>query len=417
MHSTSRRKFLAAVSAAAAATSSGLIPLTARVPGFLLESAAYGAARPGERILVVVQLSGGNDGLNTVIPYTDEIYRKKRPSLAVGDGGVLKIGGGMGLHPSLSGFNTLLENRQLAILQGIGYPNPNRSHFESMDIWHSARTQADQRKLGWLGRAFDGRAAEFATAGDPPAMHLGEEVQPLALTSRDVPSPSIRSLDQFKLETGGNDQLRTAIQTAASAPRAGSNDLLKFVQTRTTSALEVSRRIEASGQNYKTTVAYPGTPLAEKLKRIAQLIDAGLGTRVYYVALDGFDTHSDQAAAHAGLLQQLGGAVAAFTEDLQAHGQLDRVATLVFSEFGRRVEENASRGTDHGAAAPVFVIGNQVRSGLIGKHPSFTDLEDGDVKFHTDFRAVYAALLENWLGWPSAPILGDGFKPADILKA
>jgi len=417
MNLTSRRKFLAAVSAAAAVSTSGLIPFTARVPGFLLESAAYGAARPGERILVVVQLSGGNDGLNTVIPYTDEIYRKKRPSLALGDGGVLKIGGGMGLHPNLTGFNALLENRQLAILQGIGYPNPNRSHFESMDIWHSARTQATERKLGWLGRAFDGRAAEFAAAGDPPAMHLGDEVQPLALTSRDVPSPSIRSLDQFKLETGGNDQLRSAIQAAASAPRSGSNDLLKFVQTRTTSALEVSRRIEASGQNYKTSVAYPGTPLAEKLKRIAQLIDAGLGTRVYYVALDGFDTHSDQAAAHAGLLQQLGGAVAAFTEDLQAHGQLDRVATLVFSEFGRRVDENASRGTDHGAAAPVFVIGNQVKSGLIGQHPSFTDLEDGDIKFHTDFRAVYAALLENWLGWPAAPILGDAFKPVEILKA
>ena len=417
MSSTSRRKFLAAISAAAAASTSGLVPLSPRVPGFLLESAAYGAAKLGERILVVVQLSGGNDGLNTVVPYTDETYRKLRPSLALGDGGVLKIEGGIGLHPSLSGFSTLLENRQLAILQGIGYPNPNRSHFESMDIWHSARTQADQRKLGWLGRAFDGRAADFAAAGDPPAMHLGEEVQPLALSARDVPSPSIRSLDQFKLETGGDERLRTAIQTAASAPRASANDLLKFVQTRTTSALEVSRRIEASGQNYKTSVSYPGTPLAEKLKRIAQLIDAGLGTRVYYVALDGFDTHSDQAAAHAGLLQQLGGALAAFAEDLQAHGQLDRVATLVFSEFGRRVDENASRGTDHGAAAPVFVVGNQVKSGLIGKHPSFSNLEDGDIKFHTDFRAVYAALLENWLGWPAAPVLGDGFKPVELFKA
>jgi uncharacterized protein (DUF1501 family) len=417
MSSTSRRKFLAAVSAAAAVTTTGLVPFSPRVPGFLLESAAYGAETKGERILVVVQLSGGNDGLNTVVPYTDETYRKLRPSLAVGDGAVLKIDGQFGLHPNLSGFSTLLENRQLAILQGIGYPNPNRSHFESMDIWHSARTKADDRKLGWLGRAFDGRAAEFAAAGDPPAMHLGDEVQPLALTARDVPSPSIRSLDQFKLETGGDDKLRTAIQTAASAPRAGSNDLLKFVQTRTTSALEVSRRIEASGQNYKTSVAYPGTPLAEKLKRIAQLIDAGLGTRVYYVALDGFDTHSDQAAAHAGLLTQLGGALAAFAEDLQAHSHLDRVATLVFSEFGRRVDENASRGTDHGAAAPVFVVGNQVKSGLIGKHPSFTDLEDGDIRFHTDFRAVYAALLENWLGWPAAPVLGEEFKPVDLLRA
>lgn len=417
MYSTSRRKFLAAVSAAAATSTSGLIPLTPRVPGFLLDSAAYGAAKTGERILVVVQLSGGNDGLNTVVPYKDETYRKLRPSLALAEGGVLKIDGQLGLHPSLSGFNTLLENRQLAIVQGVGYPNPNRSHFESMDIWHSAQSEVEQRKLGWLGRAFDARAAELAGAGDPPAMHLGDEVQPLALAARDVSSPSIRSLDQFKLETGGDDQLRTAIQAAASAPRPAASDLLKFVQTRTTSALEVSRRIEASGQNYKTSVAYPGTPLADKLKRIAQLIDAGLGTRVYYVALDGFDTHSDQAAAHAGLLSQLGGGLSAFAEDLQAHGHGDRVAALVFSEFGRRVDENASRGTDHGAAAPVFVIGNQVKSGLIGKHPSFTDLDDGDVKFHTDFRAVYAALLENWLGWPAAPILGDGFKPADILKA
>ncbi|HEX5104069.1 MAG TPA: DUF1501 domain-containing protein, partial [Pirellulaceae bacterium] len=226
---------------------------------------------------------------------------------------------------------------------------------------------------------------------------------------------SIRSLDQFKLETGGDANRRAAIQSAAAAPRAAENDLLKFVQTRTTSALEVSRRIESSGQSYKTSVAYPGTPLAEKLKRIAQLIDAGLATRVYYVALDGFDTHSDQAAAHSGLLQQLGGALAAFAEDLQAHGQLDRVTTLVFSEFGRRVNENASRGTDHGAAAPVFLVGDRVKSGLIGKHPSFADLEDGDLKFHTDFRAVYAALLQNWLGWPSSPILGDDFKPADVL--
>ncbi|HEX5105466.1 MAG TPA: twin-arginine translocation signal domain-containing protein, partial [Pirellulaceae bacterium] len=189
MQSTSRRKFLAAVSAAAAVSTSGLVPFSPRVPGFLLESAAYGAEKGGERILVVVQLSGGNDGLNTVVPYADEFYRKERPSLAIASGGVIKIDGSIGLHPSLSGFNTLLENRQLAIVQGVGYPNPNRSHFESMDIWHSARSNAGDRKLGWLGRAFDARAAELNAAGDPPAMHLGAEVQPLALAARDVPSP------------------------------------------------------------------------------------------------------------------------------------------------------------------------------------------------------------------------------------
>jgi uncharacterized protein (DUF1501 family) len=187
------------------------------------------------------------------------------------------------------------------------------------------------------------------------------------------------------------------------------------VQTRATSALEVSRRIEAAAQEYKTPVNYPGTDLAQKLKRVAQLIDAGLATRVYYVALDGFDTHSNQGDAHSGLLQQLGGALAAFAEDLQAHMQLDRVLTLVFSEFGRRVEENASRGTDHGAAAPLFLVGSKVQPGLIGKHPRLDDLDDGDLKFHTDFRTVYAAVLEKWLGWPAAPILGEAFASANIL--
>jgi uncharacterized protein (DUF1501 family) len=419
MLSTSRRKFLATVSAAASAATAGLVSFSPRAPGFLLESAARGAdASPrGERILVVVQLSGGNDGLNTVVPYTHEIYKKNRTSLAIGEGAALKIADGIGLHPSLTGMATLLENRQLAILQGVGYPNPNRSHFESMDIWHSARTAAAERTSGWLGRAFDAQASRLAMAADPPALHLGEEVQPLALAARDVPTPSIRSLDQFKLETGGDNSRRALITAAAAAPRSGESNLLKFIQTRETSALEVSRRLESSGQEYKTSVAYPGTGLAEKLKRIAQLIDAGLATRVYYVALDGFDTHSDQAGAHASLLTQVGGALAAFAEDLQLHGQLDRVLTLVFSEFGRRLDENASQGTDHGAAAPVFLVGNRVQPGLIGAHPKLDDLEDGDVKFHTDFRSVYATLLQDWLGWPAEPILGPGFSPASFLRA
>ena len=173
--------------------------------------------------------------------------------------------------------------------------------------------------------------------------------------------------------------------------------------------------MQASGTGYKTTVNYPGSPLAQKLRNIAHLIDAGLTTRVYYVSIDGFDTHSDQAGAHASLLDQVGGALAAFAEDLAGHGQLDRVMTLVFSEFGRRLQENASRGTDHGAAAPVFLVGSKVKSGLVGKHPSLDDLDDGDVKFHTDFRSIYAALLEKWLGWPAAPILGDMWKPAECL--
>jgi uncharacterized protein (DUF1501 family) len=417
MFKASRRRFLASISAAASAASAGLVSLAPRAPGFLLESAAYGADRPGENVLVVVQLSGGNDGLNTVVPYTDEIYKKKRrASLAIDASQVLKIDGSLGFHPSLKGFSALLENRQLAIVQGVGYPNPNRSHFESMDIWHSARMQAKEQVSGWLGRAFDSHKG-MITSIDPPGVHLGDERQPLALSARNVPSPSIRSLAQFKLETGNDERQRAAIEAAVGVVRSNPSELLRFIQTRSTSALEVSRRIEASNQVYKTSVTYPGTPLAQKLKRIAQLIDAGLTTRVYYVALDGFDTHSDQPAAHAGLLDQLGGALGAFAEDLNAHSHLNRVTTLVFSEFGRRVEENASRGTDHGAAAPVFLVGNRVRSGLIGSHPRLDDLSDGDLKFHTDFRSVYAALLEKWLGWSAVPILGEGCAPMDVISA
>jgi uncharacterized protein (DUF1501 family) len=414
----SRRRFLASV--AAASTTSGLVALAPQVPWFLADSAALGAeaGAQGEKILVVVQLSGGNDGLNTIIPFKDERYIKARPSLKYDKNSVLKIDADTGFHPSLKGLAKLLEAQQLSIVQGVGYPNPNRSHFESMDFWHTARTElGGDRTAGWIGRGLDARREDFTRTPDPGALHLGDEVQPLALLAREIPSPSIRSLDQFKLDLGGNPRLRESIESAAAASRSEAGDLLKFVQTRTTSALEVSRRIEAAAKEYKTPVAYPETPLAGKLKQAAQLIDAGLSTRVYYVALDGFDTHSQQADAHSGLLSQLGDALAAFAEDLQTHGHLDRVATLVFSEFGRRVEENASQGTDHGAAAPAFLVGSRVKAGLVGKHPSMTDLDDGDLKHAIDFRTIYSALLAQWLNWPAAAILGAEYQPAEVLKA
>jgi uncharacterized protein (DUF1501 family) len=416
--STSRRRFLAAVSAASA--TSGLLSLSPLAPRFLTESAAWGAEQAGEKILVVVQLSGGNDGINTVVPYRDDRYIKARPSLVQGEGAVLKIGNDLGLHPNLRGFEKLLEAKQLAIVQGVGYPNPNRSHFESMDIWHTCRHDVPgakvkpDRSTGWLGRSLDARK-EAGNADSALALHLGQEVQPLALAGRLVQCPSIRSLDQFRLDTAGNQARRQLIESAISPARTVENDLLRFVSARSTGALEVSRRMESAGENYKTDVAYPQTGLAEKMKQIAQLIDAGLGTRIYYVALDGFDTHSDQAGAHAALLDQLGGALAAFAEDLGKHGHLDRVATLVFSEFGRRVKENASRGTDHGAAAPVFVVGSKVKPGLLGKHPDLSDLDDGDLKHHTDFRSIYAALLQNWLGWPIEAALAGKFKPYELF--
>ena len=403
-----RRGFLATSSSLA------LLSFAESTPAFLMRAAAAGAASNSERVLVVVQLSGGNDGLNTIVPYGNEIYRRARPSLAIGADQVLKIDGELGFHPSMRGFADQLEQGRLSLIQGVGYANPNRSHFESMDIWHTARTSHQSRSLGWLGRMLDELPPH---SGDAPALHFGEEAQPLALATLKTPVSSVRSLERFRLDVGGRAALRRAIQESAESARGSSNDLLSFIQASTINALSASERVEAAVKSYRAAVDYPASGLAEKLKLIAQLIDAGFRTKVFYVTLDGFDTHATQAAAHAGLLEQLSSSISAFVNDLHAHQQLDRVLLIAFSEFGRRVAENASQGTDHGAAAPMFVAGSHVRAGLIGNHPRLDDLDDGDPKFHTDFRRIYAEILTRWFQQHADEILGGRYEPIEFLKA
>jgi uncharacterized protein (DUF1501 family) len=381
----------------------------------LAQAAAAESVQSKDTILVVVQLTGGNDGLNTVVPYNHDEYRKARRKLAIPEKNVLKISDTIGLHPSARGLSDLLEGGKLAIVQGVGYPTPNRSHFESMDIWHTCLRKGNPRSTGWLGRFLD--ASRQSGDIDAPAIHIGFEKLPLALVAENVRVSSFGSPESFRLQDGGSRQLRDAIRALTSGDRQPSDPLLGFLQSSATSALTTSERITEVLRDYQTPVAYPESALATRLKTIAQLIDAGLKTRVYYVELDGFDTHSQQAAAHAALLQQFSDAVRAFTEDLEHHNHGDRTLVMSFSEFGRRVAENASEGTDHGAAAPMFLAGSRVYAGLVGGHPSFNDLDDGDLKFHTDFREVYATLLERWLGWPSTRVLGGEFKSIDVLKA
>ena len=418
---TSRRTFLksSAGSAALAALASG-------VPQVLLNAGARAADSGGETVLVVIQLSGGNDGLNTVIPYGDDAYRRGRPSLGMGGDRVRKIDDYVGFHPAMEGFSKLLEAGRLGVVQGVGYPNPDRSHFSSMDIWHTARPglhsgrgEGDgpgHRVTGWIGRCLDvhAPAARDGTAGDTPALHLGTGRLPLALVGHELRVSSVAALEGFKLDDGGDPRLRDAMGRAAAAPRDGGDDLVAFLQRGTLSAMDSSRRVQESLGRYTTDVKYPETGLAVRLRTVAQLIDAGLGTRIYYLDLDGFDTHANQAAAHAALLAELSGAVSAFVDDLHQHGHGKRVLTMSFSEFGRRVKENASQGTDHGAAAPLFLAGGRVKAGLIGDHPSLTDLDDGDLKHTTDFRSVYAAVLDQWLGVPSEPVLGGTFEPVKV---
>ena len=406
MHTT-RRQFLASTLGSAT-----MVSLSAGAPGFLLQASAEERAKKGDQVLVVVQLTGGNDGLNTIVPYADDVYHRSREVLAIKPKDVLKIDDYLGFHPALKGFSKLLDAQRLSIIQGIGYPDPDRSHFSSMDIWHTARRKAEPNPLGWLGRYLDD--ALTGNAGDVPALHLGPEDQPLALAAETVHATSVQSIEKFRLNFGEGDEVRRAIEQSVTAKR-DSDELLSFVQDSTASALVSSRRVEEVIGKYETPVKYPTSDLGKKLSTVAQMIDSGMSTRVYYVALDGFDTHSTQAAAHEGLLTQLGEATSAFFDDLTHHGHTDRVLLLTFSEFGRRVKENASKGTDHGAAAPMFLMGGRVKHGLQGAHPSMTDLVDGDLKHHTDFRQVYATVLEDWLGWKSESILGGKYDKLPLI--
>ncbi len=388
-----------------------VVSLAGATPAFLAQAGVLAAEDDAnESVLVVVQLSGGNDGLNTIVPHSDPLYRESRPKLAVPKSDVLSINRQMGWHPVARGAADLLEQGELAVVQGIGYENPNRSHFESMDIWHTCDRKDARRAEGWLGRFLD----DSPMGVDSPAMHLGDAKLPLALAAARSRATSVKSIDQFRLQTDGDPGLKKNVEEMARAERQNGGGLLGFVKTSTEAALSASQRVERARKGYQTNVVYPETRLAGRLKTIAQLIDSQMRTRVYYVELGGFDTHSRQAPAHRALLSELWSGLSAFVNDLKQHGHGDRVLTMCFSEFGRRVKENASEGTDHGAAGPMFLAG-PVKPGLHGPNPNLSQLYQGDLKYSIDFRRVYATVLENWLGAKSEEILGGVYKTMPLL--
>ncbi len=377
----------------------------------LARQASAHDASAANRILLVIQLSGGNDGLNTVIPYSHDAYRAARPKLALPANEILKIDEEIGLHPTLGGVQRLLEKGRMAIVQGVGYPNPNRSHFESMDIWHTCHRKEDRTGEGWLGRMI--AAEQVAARGEALGLHLGSEQQPLALACRGVQVPSIASIEQFRLKVA-EDGFQTG-QFMQQSATAEEDNLLGFLEASTATAIVASNELNKSLKEPDNSADFPSTQLGEKLRTVSRLIVSGLSTKVYYVTLDGFDTHSLQPQAHAGLLRQWSDALEAFVLRLEQAGQADRVLVMTFSEFGRRVAENASQGTDHGAAAPVFFAGASLPTPLIGQHPDLEDLDDGDLKFHTDFRSIYASVIEKWFEAPSQPILGQAFPSLSII--
>lgn len=410
-----RRGFLGQIGAA------GIVGIGCTPPSFLCRAAlakgSEGKAERDGRVLVILQLAGGNDGLNTVIPHGDDAYYKARPGIAIPKGAVLQLDKRLGLHPAMTGFKELHDEGSLAILQGVGYANPDRSHFRSMDIWHTARPEVVNTEDGWLGRALD--ATLDRHAGTLPALALGMERLPLALVSAKVNVPTVGDLAGYQLHLGAGPEparkLRRELidQLTAGADAHGSD--LDFIRKTARTAYTSAEKLKNVMASYKPAADYPATGLAQKLKMVAQVLATDLGTRVFFLSLDGFDTHAQQSAAHFGLLAELAGAVRAFFKDLKGHKLDDRVMLATFSEFGRRVKENGSLGTDHGAASQMFVVSPRVKAGIHGKHPSLTDLGEGDLKFHTDFRSVYATLLEKWLGFPSDPVLGKKFPTLNIV--
>ncbi|HEY4328316.1 MAG TPA: DUF1501 domain-containing protein, partial [Phycisphaerae bacterium] len=353
-------------------------------------------------------------------------YRRARPQLAIAQN-LLNLGKGIALHPDLTSFKDLFDAGQMAVIQGTGYPNPNRSHFRSMEIWHTADPK-NPPKDGWLGRYFDAQCK-----GDDPksmidpkaAINIGA-TSPLALQGNKYTAISFQRPESYQWFAGNKNvdpRLKSTFAEVndlhgmeGEATPSG-NPTLDFLERTALDAQLTSDEILAVTTKYKAAVTYPATPLGQQLQMVAQMIAGGLKTRVYYVSLGGFDTHSNEKQQHDRLMQTMSAGVGAFMKDLKNQGNDHRTVVMTFSEFGRRVVENASRGTDHGTAAPMFVFGPSVKGGVYGEHPSLRagDLDQGDLKFNIDFRSVYSSILGNWLKADANKILGGSFKTLPLI--
>jgi uncharacterized protein (DUF1501 family) len=370
----------------------------------LLARPARALARGGDGApgtLVLLQLSGGNDGLSTLIPYADDGYARARRSIRMEADRVRRLDDRVGLHPALASLEALHGRGQLALVEGVGYPQPNRSHFRSMDVWHAADARGRACREGWVGRA----VALLSDAGPLTAVHLGLRA-PFSLHSAAQPPACVSAA-----------LLRAADPAAAGAgapvpapePARSAGDELDYVRRIADRAQVAMARVHAALDRAHTDVRYPGTPFAQDLRTAAALIHAGIGVRVLSLELGGFDTHDDQRGRHDRLMAELDGGLGAFAEDL-GRSETGRATTLLaFSEFGRRVAENGSGGTDHGAAGLAFVLGPLVRGGLFGKPPALEELADGDLVHTTDFRSLYATVIEHVFGLEHERVLGAKF--------
>ena len=407
-----RRRFLSRSSLALASLGALRVPSFEKTLG-----GAVPAAAPA-RSLLVIQLAGGNDGLNTVIPHSDPEYAKLRPTIGLADQERLDLDGRVALHSALAPLRERFVRGQLAVLQGVGYPNPDRSHFPSTAVWQTARLEPYREPAGWLGRAID-TTAQGGSRAPLTGLGIGGGGLTPALQAQATSVPSLLSLDAFAMQPDRRyptdaPALRRAV--ADIFPGSEARSEAGFIRQVGNTALQSSDVLRAAVTGYASNVTYPQGVFGNQLRLVAQLLTSGTGTRLFHVTLPGFDTHANQKAQQRALLDQLGQGIDAFLTDLERHGCLSGTAVVTYSEFGRRAGENGSAGTDHGSGSVTFVVGEGVAGGIYGPVADLAHLANGDVPFAVDFRSVYASVLRDWLGVPPDRVLGSGFGDLRLFR-
>ena len=371
-----------------------------------------------EKSLVVVQLSGGNDYLNTIVPYGDDEYYDFRKTVHINQESVLPVDATYGFNPNLGPIKQLYDEGKVAVINGIGYDNPNRSHFRSMDIWHTALPDEIGNE-GWLGRVI----REIDPSGENvlTGVNFGRGL-PRALGVRGVPVASVGNLETYGLFTDIEDEATRSLALRAFAHMyggvQGKDPVLDFLGQTGSNALKGADILRTAPEKYSSSIEYAANPISQSMKSVAQVLFADLGTRVFYTQHGSFDTHSGELTSHAKLWQEVSGAIGDFYDDLKEHGREDEVVVLVFSEFGRRIKDNGS-GTDHGSGGVAFVIGSVVKGGRYGQYPSIREADqlEGDLHFNNDFRSTYSTIIENWFGLDAVPIVNGTFEQFDFVSS
>lgn len=400
----------------------GLVVLGSRAQARVKMWGAPGekAGPGGTRTLVLLQLTGGNDALSMVVPWADDGYNAARTTIRVDQKDVLKLDDYRGLHPNLKGLRALYEDGHVALVEGCGYPHPIRSHFQSYEIWHTGSERGRLAGEGWIGKLCD--TAWPGNATPELVVHVGATA-PYSLYSLTHPPLAFQTPATYRWVSPESDDLQAYRKAAEEDMKVlekkrketGQEAMLKRLRGVLDDANESSVKIRRAAASYNPSTAYPEDDLGEALRIAATLVDARLGSRVVSVELSGFDTHQNQRQQHDTLMKRLDGALTAFMADIKGRSSAGEIVVMVFSEFGRRVKENGSRGTDHGVAAPMMVIGHTVKGGLYGKHSSLKELDEGDLVFTTDFRSVYGTVIDRWFGSDHAKVLGAKYPTLGFL--